>query len=136
MTRMLTIVSLSLALLTASLPVQPTARAAQQGPGYQKVSPAELQALLAQEDPFLLDVHVPNEGYLAGTDARLPYTDVAARAAELPADREARIVVYCMTGRMSAIAAAELVRLGYRNVLDLDGGMVAWRAAGYDLLPE
>lgn len=112
------------------------ALASQQDRGFQDVSPEELHALLAREAVFLLDVHVPHEGYLPGTSARIPYTDVAARVAELPSDPDARIVVYCMTGRMSQIAASELVRLGYRNVLHLAGGMVAWRAAGYPVLPE
>lgn len=35
---------------------------------------------------------------------------------------------------MSAIAAEALVRLGYRNVVDLEGGMVAWQRAGYPLV--
>lgn len=104
--------------------------------GYRDISPQELQALLDESDPFVLDVHVPNEGYLAATDARIPYTAVADRGDELPADREAVIVVYCMSGRMSEIAATELVGLGYRNTLNLAGGMLAWKAAGYELLPD
>jgi len=127
------------ALLLAAVPSAATWAApavAQAGVGYVDVSPAELDALLAREDPFLLDVHVPNEGYLAGTDARIPFTDVAARYAELPADPDARIVVYCMSGRMSEIAANDLIGLGYRNVVNLAGGMLAWQAAGYPLVPE
>jgi rhodanese-related sulfurtransferase len=34
---------------------------------------------------------------------------------------------------MSAIAARELVGRGYTDVWNLDGGMVAWKAAGYPL---
>jgi rhodanese-related sulfurtransferase len=123
-------------LLLAATQLAPHGLASQQDRGYQDVSPEELHALLAREDVFLVDVHVPHEGYLPGTNARIPYTAVATRVAELPSDRDARIVVYCMTGRMSEIAARELVRLGYRNVLNLAGGMVAWRAAGYPVLPE
>ena len=120
----------------ASLQAESRAVASQETAGYKDVSPEELAALLAQEDPFLLDVHVPHEGYLAGTDARIPHTDVAARAAELPQDPDARIVVYCMSGRMGEIASAELVRLGYRNVLNLTGGMIAWGVADYEILLE
>jgi rhodanese-related sulfurtransferase len=35
---------------------------------------------------------------------------------------------------MSAIAAPTLVKLGYANVWNLDGGMVGWEQAGYPLL--
>lgn len=135
----LVVVLLLVALLLVSGPVPATwawPSAAQPVPGYVDGSPDEVAALLAEEDPFLLDVHVPNEGYLAGTDARIPFTEVAARQAELPADPDARIVVYCLSGRMSELAANELVGLGYRNVVNLAGGMVAWQAAGYELVPE
>ncbi|MCC7368746.1 MAG: rhodanese-like domain-containing protein [Chloroflexi bacterium] len=104
--------------------------------GFRNVGPAELQQILGSSDPVLVDVHVPNEGYLAGTDARIPYTEVAARIGELPADRDAPIVLYCMSGRMSEIAARRLVDLGYRNVAHLAGGMVAWREAGLPVLSE
>ena len=127
------------ALLLVSDPAPATWAAsavAQAGAGYVDRSPAEVAVLLAEEDPFLLDVHVPNEGSLAGTDARIPFTEVAVRQAELPADPDARIVVYCLSGRMSEIAANELVGLGYRNVVNLAGGMLAWQAAGYELVPE
>jgi phage shock protein E len=104
--------------------------------GYRDVSPEELRELLAKTDPYVLDVHVPNEGRLAATDARIPYTEVAERAAELPPDADSVIVVYCMSGRMSEIAATHLASMGYRNVLNLAGGMIAWQAAGYELEPN
>ncbi len=127
---------LGLMLLVAACQGAATPQNSQNGVAYQNISPQQARALLEKDDLFLLDVHVPNQGYLAGTDARIPYTDVATHASQLPTDKNARILVYCMSGRMSAIAATELVRLGYRNVLNLDGGMVAWRDAGYEVLPE
>lgn len=39
----------------------------------------------------------------------------------------------CRSGRMSAIAAANLVGLGYTNVWNLDGGMAAWEQAGLEI---
>ena len=104
--------------------------------GYRDVSPEELRELLAGTDPFVLDVHVPTEGHLAAIDARIPYTEVADRAAELPPDPDSVIVVYCMSGRMSEIAATQLASMGYRNVLNLAGGMIAWQAAGFELDPD
>ena len=89
--------------------------------------------MLKQKDFVLLNVHIPYEGEIQGTDAFVPYTQVDARAPRLFPDRRARIVVYCQTGRMSTIAADALVRLGYTRVIHLDGGMVAWQRAGFAL---
>ena len=46
----------------------------------------------------------------------------------------AKIVVYCRSGSMSAIAARELVKLGFTNVSNLAGGMVEWEKRGYELI--
>ena len=45
-----------------------------------------------------------------------------------PENRE--IVLYCGTGGRSALAAETLTNMGYRNVQSMDGGIVAWTAAG------
>jgi rhodanese-related sulfurtransferase len=48
-------------------------------------------------------------------------------------DKDAPIVLYCGGGFRSALAAESLGKMGYRNVLSMDGGMRAWREAGYDV---
>lgn len=112
----------------------PTATpAAPPGAGYGEITPDELRRVLGIKDFVLFNVHTPYEGEIAGTDAFIPYDQIGAAAARLPADRATAIVLYCRTGRMSAEAAATLARLGYRNVRQLTGGMDAWRASGYPL---
>ena len=78
----------------------------------------------------LLNVHVPFEGDIEGTNLSIPFDTIANSTKLLPADRDTPILVYCRSGRMSAIASKELNRLGYRDVSDLDGGMVAWEKSG------
>lgn len=46
-------------------------------------------------------------------------------------DKDAEIVLYCGGGFRSALAAESLQRMGYRKVISMDGGMRAWREAGY-----
>ena len=46
-------------------------------------------------------------------------------------DKEAAIVLYCGGGYRSALAADVLQQMGYRNVVSMDGGIKAWRDAGY-----
>jgi rhodanese-related sulfurtransferase len=48
-------------------------------------------------------------------------------------DKDAPIVLYCGGGYRSALAAESLGKMGYRNVISMDGGIRAWREAGYDL---
>jgi rhodanese-related sulfurtransferase len=44
--------------------------------------------------------------------------------------------VYCRTGHQSATAAQALLDLGYRNILNLDGGMTAWTGSGRELVQK
>ncbi len=104
------------------------------GDGYTDISPRELETMLAEKDFFFVNVHIPYEGEIAQTDAFVPFDQVEAQLVAFPADKNAKIVVYCRSGSMSAIAARELVRLGYTNVWNLDGGMIAWKAAGNELI--
>ena len=46
-------------------------------------------------------------------------------------NKNAEIVFYCRSDRMSTIASETLVGLGYTNIYNLDGGMVAWETPGW-----
>jgi rhodanese-related sulfurtransferase len=48
-------------------------------------------------------------------------------------DTGAEIVLYCGGGYRSALAAESLQRMGYTNVLSMDGGIRGWRDKGYPL---
>ncbi|MES2210575.1 MAG: rhodanese-like domain-containing protein [Chloroflexota bacterium] len=104
------------------------------GGTYTGVSPGRLTEMLRTKDFLLINVHVPYAGEIEGTDAFLPYDQVTSRSSELPSAKDARIVVYCRSGRMSTEAARTLVGLGYTNVWELDGGMIDWEKAGYGLV--
>jgi rhodanese-related sulfurtransferase len=104
------------------------------GGSYTDVSAAALAEMLKQKDFPLINVHIPYEGEINSTDLFVPFSEVEANVRKLPADKSAKLVVYCRSGRMSAIAARTLVKLGYTNVRNLDGGMIAWKETGYPLL--
>ena len=106
-------------------------------PGVTLLSPDAFAAATARPERVTVNVHVPFEGTIPDTDLAVPYTEVADAVARgvLPADRATPIAVYCRSGPMSAEASATLSRLGYRDVLDLAGGMRAWAASGRPLLP-
>jgi rhodanese-related sulfurtransferase len=46
-------------------------------------------------------------------------------------DHSATIVLYCGGGFRSVLAAENIQKMGYRNVVSMDGGWRAWNAAGY-----
>jgi rhodanese-related sulfurtransferase len=50
-------------------------------------------------------------------------------------EKETPIVLYCGGGFRSALAAESLQKMGYTQVVSMDGGMRAWREAGYDVEP-
>jgi rhodanese-related sulfurtransferase len=104
------------------------------GAEYVDILPEELRAMLEAKDFFFVNVHVPYEGEIPATDAFVPYDEVASRLSEFPQRPDAKIVVYCRSGSMSAVAARTLVQSGYTNVYNLDGGFRAWAAAGYELI--
>ncbi len=106
------------------------------GGSFVDVTPQELQSKLAGDDFPLVNVHVPYGGEIEGTDLFLAYDEIADHVGELPSERDTKIVLYCRSGGMSASAATSLVGLGYTNVWNLDGGMIAWEDAGYQLLRD
>ena len=78
---------------------------------------------------FVLDVRQPDEWTAVRiADASLiPLGELSARVAEIPRDRT--VVVVCRSGNRSATATAALLAAGY-DAVNLDGGMIAWAAAG------
>jgi phage shock protein E len=100
----------------------------------QILTAVELHALLQADDVFLVNVHVPYQGEIPGTDANIAFDQVQEQLSAFPQDRSAPIVVYCRSGSMSETAAQSLVQEGYRQVYDLSGGYRAWIAEGYQFL--
>ncbi len=102
----------------------------------QVLSPEDFSAYITQNpDVPLINVHIPYEGHIEGTDDFVAF-DAIADWEGLPDDKDAPLAIYCRSGNMSATAAETLASMGYRNVVDLEGGMKAWSSAGYDLLDD
>ena len=100
------------------------------------ITAEELNTMLEDKDFTFINVHIPYEGEIPGTDAHIPYDEIEDYADQLPQDKDAKIVLYCRSGPMSATATKTLVEMGYTNVIDVEGGMKAWKAAGYELLDK
>jgi len=95
----------------------------------------EFSTILESEsdDYTVVNVHIPYEGEVLNTDLQVAFDDVEALTNALP-DRNAPIILYCRSGRMSQEASETLLELGYTNLWDVPGGMNAWTASGRTLL--
>jgi len=101
---------------------------------YVNISLDQFVEMLKNKDFVLINVHIPYEGEIPGTDLFIPYNAIDQNKEKLPRQKDAKIVLYCRTGRMSAIAAEKLVQLGYTQVFEFHGGMREWERSGRALL--
>jgi rhodanese-related sulfurtransferase len=106
-----------------------------EGGAYNNINADELDSMLKKKDFVFVNVHIPFEGNIANTDLSIAYDQITepGNLAQLPSDKNAKIVLYCRSGRMSEIAAENLVKLGYANIWNLDGGMLQWERAGFEV---
>jgi len=91
-----------------------------------RITPAELDGLLAEDAVVLVDIRNPGEveqGRIPGS-VNIPLAQLRSRLDMLPTDRP--IVVHCAGGWRSSVAASLLRAQGFDDVWDLAGGYNAW----------
>lgn len=97
--------------------------------GYRDITPQAAQGLRGKAR--LIDVReageLATEGFIAGVE-HVPLATVEAAARGWNKDDE--LVIICRSGGRSSRAAAALVAAGFRNVMNMAGGMLAYTAAG------
>jgi len=104
--------------------------------GYENASIAHTHEHWLQGDqsriPFmLLDVRTPEEyaeGHIAGAKL-IPIQVLAEHLKDVPKDKQ--VYVYCHSGGRSARASKLLAANGFSHIENIEGGIVAWKAAGY-----
>jgi glyoxylase-like metal-dependent hydrolase (beta-lactamase superfamily II)/rhodanese-related sulfurtransferase len=99
------------------------------------MSLGELKARIesGSNDLIVLDVRERDafeQGHIAGARL-LPRGQLELRVNEELTDPTRRIVAYCQFGYLSTLATATLRQMGFQGAVALDGGMKAWREAGY-----
>lgn len=89
-----------------------------------------VNAIMGRPDVYLLDVREPDEyaaGHIPGITL-IPMGEVPDRLSEIPTDKT--VVVTCRSGNRSGQIADYLRGLGYDNVHNMEGGILAWQEAG------
>lgn len=93
-----------------------------------EVSPAEAKRLVETKNALIVDVREPDEWAEARIPGakHLPLGQLPERQAEVPRDRT--VVLQCRSGARSGRATRALLAAGYRDVVNLKGGIQAWAA--------
>ena len=116
------------------VPAQAAETPGQDDAGFATLNSAQLATMLQDKTFFFVNVHIPYEGEIDGTDANIAFNTIGENLDKLPQDASAEIVLYCQSGRMSEIAAETLSGLGYTNVAHVAGGMIGWRNNGGEIV--
>jgi rhodanese-related sulfurtransferase len=98
---------------------------------YATKTDALAEALTSATPPTIVDIRTAAEfekdGYIEGA-INVPMQEIFHSLDKLPA-KDAPIVVHCVSGHRGSIAVMGLQLLGYSNVVNLAGGLNAWKAA-------
>lgn len=94
--------------------------------------------MIDRGEVFILDVRRQDEydeGHIKGSTL-IPVQDIPEKELNeslrvLPRDK--KILVYCRTGRRSTLASEILVNNGFKEVYNMNGGIVDWTNAGYEV---
>jgi adenylyltransferase/sulfurtransferase len=95
-----------------------------------EISVTELDERLERGDQLsLVDVREPHEREIADLpevgQLRIPLGQLLDRVSEL--ERDVPVILYCRSGSRSGWATQELRALGFENVWNLEGGLLAWK---------
>ncbi len=93
---------------------------------------AEEAYAMAQKGILLIDVREPNEVAQIAYDVKsyrnIPLSQLKDRLKEVPQDQQ--VIVACRSGSRSRQACEILSAQGFRNIANMEGGMLAWEAKG------
>ena len=98
-----------------------------------EVTVSEAKGLLDKGGYIFLDCREPKEykmGHIPGA-LNIPRGLLEFKIVNKVADKSSPIVMYCKSGGRGCLAACTLCRMGYENVMNMDGGWLAWEKAGY-----
>lgn len=102
---------------------------------YRKIPAKDAKSMIDKGGVTIVDVRRPEEyaaGHIPGAVLVTLQTLEQTSSSVLP-DKNAVLLVYCRTGIRSANASDKLIKMGYKNVYDIAGGITQWP---YDITAE
>ena len=104
--------------------------------GYKSVTPSQLTQLINRQDALLVDVSALKDfeqGHIPGA-RQVAMSQMDAENPALAKVRSLPVAICCRNGVQSAQAARRLVKAGFEQVYNLEGGVAAWQRAELPLV--
>lgn len=82
---------------------------------------------------FIVDVRTPeeyNQGHIKGS-TNVPLDEIFTKIQSTIKDKNAEVFVYCRSGVRSHEAVVQMSKMGYKNAVNIRGGILSWLANGY-----
>ncbi len=105
-----------------------------------RISPEEAYRLIQENrgnpDLIVVDIRTPQEyrtGHIENA-VNINFYDPDFKQKLNELDKDKTYLVYCRTGQRSGLAMPVFRELGFREVYEIDGGIVAWIDAGYRIV--
>ncbi|MDO5980019.1 rhodanese-like domain-containing protein [Flavivirga spongiicola] len=99
------------------------------------VSPKMVQTLLIENSIQLLDVRTPKEfkeGHIDGAQ-NIDWFSTTFDSDIKNLDKTKPVILYCKSGGRSAKSGKKLLRAGFTEIYDLEGGITRWKKAGFEI---
>ncbi len=103
---------------------------------FTELTTEEARALIARDDPLILDVRTPQEFYSGHLEKAtlIPLQQLEPRVEEIEAHRDRPVLLYCRSGNRSTVAAEILMRHGFKDLYNLRYGIRDWIQEGHPVV--
>jgi rhodanese-related sulfurtransferase len=98
--------------------------------GYKDLASAQYNKILKDQQAVVIDVRTPGEvgeGYIPEASIFIDYNSGSFEQQIKKLDKNKTYIVYCRSGGRSAGASTIMVNNGFKNIYNLQGGMMQWR---------
>lgn len=100
------------------------------------VNVEEFASVIEGPGIVILDVRTPEEfaqGHIAGSiNINVESPDFTSKVEQL--DKSRTYAVYCRSGRRSGVATQQMESLGFTSLYNMNGGVIDWAGAGFELV--
>ncbi len=98
---------------------------------FEKLTPHEVQERFERHEIVLIDVRTPQEYAFEHIPGAMLFPMASFDPRKLPMQVGKPIVLYCGSGRRSRILAEKCIYAGIDRIAHMEGGISAWKAAGF-----